>query len=82
MNLIIPYMRSHTLVKVAIAFICNPKNFYGTATIPPLYRLNQYQYLLKYLFNCAIGELGKLALFYSVSKRVFKIMEYPDTFVK
>ncbi|WP_190240919.1 hypothetical protein [Nostoc sp. 'Peltigera membranacea cyanobiont' 210A] len=46
MNLIIPYMRSPLSLECAIAFIFNPKNFYLTATIPPLYRLNQYRYLL------------------------------------
>ncbi|WP_262984663.1 hypothetical protein [Nostoc sp. PA-18-2419] len=42
MNLIIPYRRSPTIVKVAIAFIFNHKPFL-TATILSLSRLNQYR---------------------------------------
>lgn len=38
----------------AIALNFNSKKLYLTATILPLYRLNHYQYLLKYLFNCTV----------------------------
>lgn len=41
------------------------------ATILPLYRLNQYQYLLEYLFNSAMWIEKKIgSIFFSIQKSI------------